>query len=259
MVSHYAFYTVYSVHSSLWRTQIDTDLALLLLFFFVLWLLRVQSCLVWVVATVRIAQINLQHKRTATINLCRLIQNGTAQVTLVQEPYFRKGNFYLGNLVNPVFATFSKNEMANSRVMPRACVLVNNAIVATLISELTTRDVCAITIDVSVGNLNRKYVYCSVYLPHNEPSPTDAFKQVIAYCTSKGLPLIVGSDANAHHIIWGSSDINLRGFSLMEYLSSTDLGLLNIGNRPTFMVSGREEVLDITQSTSHRIGCCIRW
>ncbi|XP_062715533.1 uncharacterized protein LOC134291599 [Aedes albopictus] len=176
------------------------------------------------------------------------MQNGTAQVALVQEPYFRKGNFYLGNLVNPVFATFSKHEMANSRVMPRACVLVNNAIVATLISELTTRDVCAITIDVSVGNLNRKYVYCSVYLPHDEPSPTDAFKQVIAYCTSKGLPLIVGSDA--HHIIWGSSDINLRGSSLMEYLSSTDLALLNIGNRPTFMVSAREEVLDITLCSS---------
>lgn len=197
-------------------------------------------------ATVRIAQINLQHKRTATINLCRLMQNGKAQVALVQEPYFRKGNFYLGNLVNPVFATFSKNGMDNSRIMPRACVLVNSAIVATLISDLTTRDVCVVTIDVNVGSLNRKYVYCSVYLPHDEPSPTDDFKRVVAHCVSKGLPLIVGSDANAHHIIWGSSDINLRGSSLMEYLSSTDLGLLNIGNRPTFMVSAREEVLDIT-------------
>lgn len=174
------------------------------------------------------------------------MQNGAAQVALVQEPYFRRGNFYLGNLVDPVFATFSKLEMANSRSMPRACVLVNKAIVATLISELTTRDVCAVTIDVSVGDLNRKYVYCSVYLPHDEPSPTDDFKRVVVHCVTKGLPLIVGSDANAHHIIWGSSDINLRGSSLMEYLSSTDLGLLNIGNRPTFMVSNREEVLDIT-------------
>lgn len=114
--------------------------------------------------------------------------------------------------MDPVFATFSKLEMANSRSMPRACVLVNKAIVATLISELTTRDVCAVTIDVSVGDLNRKYVYCSVYLPHDEPSPTD------------------------DGWIWGSSDINLRGSSLMEYLSSTYLGLCNIGNRPTFML-----------------------
>lgn len=56
--------------------------------------------------------------------------------------------------------------------MPRACVLVNNAIVATILSEQTTRDVCAVTIDVTPV---RKYVYCSVYLPHDEPSPTDAF------------------------------------------------------------------------------------
>lgn len=200
--------------------------------------------------TIKIAQINLQHKRTATINLCRLMQNGKSHVALVQEPYFRKGNFYLGNLVNPTFATFSKSGMTSSRVMPRACVLVNNAIVASLISEITTRDVCAVTIDVTVGDLNRKYVYCSVYLPHDEPSPTDDFKKVIAYCDTKGLPLIVSSDANAHHIIWGSSDINPRGSSLMEYLSSTNLAILNTGNRPTFMVSSREEVLDITLCTN---------
>ena len=32
----------------------------------------------------------------------------------------------------------------------------------------------------------------------------------------------------------------------MEYLSSTNLHILNMGNRPTFVRSGREEVLDIT-------------
>src|SRR5450759_693870 len=110
------------------------------------------------------------------------MQNGISHVALVQEPYFSKGYFYLGNLENPTFATFSKSGMTSSRVMPRACVLVNNAIVATLISELTIRDVCAVTIDVTVGNLNRKYVYCAVYLPHAEPSPTDDFQKVIAFC-----------------------------------------------------------------------------
>ena len=32
----------------------------------------------------------------------------------------------------------------------------------------------------------------------------------------------------------------------MEYLSSTSLHILNVGNRPTFERFGREEVLDIT-------------
>lgn len=41
--------------------------------------------------------------------------------------------------------------------MPRACALVNNAIVSTLVIELTTRNVCAVTIAVSVANLDTFY------------------------------------------------------------------------------------------------------
>jgi len=191
-------------------------------------------------ASIRVAQINIQHKRTATINLCRLIQNGAAVIALVQEPYFRKGEFYKGNLLNPNFVVFNKHGATNYRLMPRACILVNTAINASLISEITTRDICAVLIDMSDDNTNKKYVYCSAYLPHDEPAPTDGFKAVIAYCDIHGLPLIIGSDANAHHIIWGSSDINVRGTSLMEYLSSTNLDILNIGNRPTYARSDRE-------------------
>lgn len=115
-------------------------------------------------------------------------------------------------------------------------------------------------------------------------NPTDTFKQVIVYCTltlwrlhfhlsgcnlaglehvcegrfsrlglcnpsvSKGLkdlPLIFDSDANAHNIIRGRSDFNLRGSYLVENLSSTDLELL-IGNHQTFIVSARDKMLDIT-------------
>lgn len=66
--------------------------------------------------------------------------------------------------------------------------------------------------------------------------------------------MIVGSDADTHHIIWSSSDINLRSSSLMKCLSSSNLGLLMVG---TFMVSAREEVLDImlrsNRFTSHQL------
>lgn len=61
-------------------------------------------------------------------------------------------NFYLDNLVDLVFATLSNHELANSCAMPRACVLVSKAIVSTLISELTTKDVCAVIIEVFVGD-----------------------------------------------------------------------------------------------------------
>ena len=57
---------------------------------------------------------------------------------------------------------------------------------------------------------------------------------------------IVGTDANAHHTIRGSTDINLREEDLLAYCVSADLNFCNIGNTPTFRTITREEVLDLT-------------
>ncbi|KAJ8972918.1 hypothetical protein NQ317_012656 [Molorchus minor] len=41
-------------------------------------------------------------------------------------------------------------------------------------------------------------------------------------------------------------DINPRGRALLEFLSTTDLEILNQGNEPTFINSNRRKVIDIT-------------
>jgi hypothetical protein len=41
-------------------------------------------------------------------------------------------------------------------------------------------------------------------------------------------------DANAHHIIWGSSDTNPRGENLIDYLAGNNLVIINKGKEPTF-------------------------
>lgn len=66
------------------------------------------------------------------------------------------------NLVSNL-SLFSKHEMTNLSVMPRTCVLVNNTIVVTLVSELTIRVMGTVAIDIFSRNLNTNYVYCSVY------------------------------------------------------------------------------------------------
>ena len=52
--------------------------------------------------------------------------------------------------------------------------------------------------------------------------------------------------SNAHHTIWGSSDINPRREDLLAYCVSADLNFCNVGNKPTFRTRTREEVLDLT-------------
>lgn len=58
--------------------------------------------------------------------------------------------------------------------------------------------------------------------------------------------LITVGDANAHHQVWRSLDINARGEALLDYLATTELEILNRGSTPTFFNTLRNEVIDIT-------------
>ena len=60
----------------------------------------------------------------------------------------------------------------------------------------------------------------------------------------------MGCDSNSHHTVWGSTGINKRGESLLEYIVSNNLDVLNVGSVPTFVTSNREEVIDITLASS---------
>lgn len=57
---------------------------------------------------------------------------------------------------------------------------------------------------------------------------------------------VIGCDANAHHTIWSSTDINKRGEDLLNYISSNNIDIRNKGNSPTFVNAIRQEVLDLT-------------
>ena len=68
-------------------------------------------------------------------------------------------------------------------------------------------------------------------------------------CSADGTHLIVGCDANSHHTSWGSTDINNRGESLFNCIMANGLDIMNRGNKPTFLASNRQEVVDITIAT----------
>jgi len=64
------------------------------------------------------------------------------------------------------------------------------------------------------------------------------------------MQLIVECDTSAHHIIWGSMDINPQEELLMEYLVTTNLNILYKGYEHTFVISDRKVVMiDLTLGT----------
>ncbi|XP_029668326.1 uncharacterized protein LOC115238540 [Formica exsecta] len=177
-------------------------------------------------ATVGFTQINLHHSRGASAVLAR------SMAVVHTEP------------------------------SPRAAIAVKG-LEAQLIPEYCSRDVVAVTVDFlrfTTGE-TRKVVVSSAYFPHEEEGslPPGPVARLVDYCQDKGLPLIVGCDANGHHTVWGNTNINNRGRRLLEYLVATNLEILNRGNEPTFQNVLRREVLDLTLCSNNLVPEIVGW
>jgi hypothetical protein len=103
------------------------------------------------------------------------------------------------------------------------------------------------------GGSIRELIVTSACLPYDsdEPPPPRELRDVVTHCCRNNLQLFAGCDANAHHIVSGSTGINPRGHYLLQYLVSTNLNILNKGNKPTFVVTNRQEVIDLTLRTDN--------
>ena len=102
---------------------------------------------------------------------------------------------------------------------------------------------------IRVNNVCRKedsFVFVSTYMATEEPAPPNLLRDLLVFTENERISTIAGTDANANHTIWGSSDINPRGEDLVAYCASADLNFCNVGNKPTFRTKTREEVLDLT-------------
>jgi len=79
--------------------------------------------------------------------------------------------------------------------------------------------------------------------------PSPRLERLVEHCTREKIPFIIGSYANAHHTLWGSTNVNERGNDLLEWLIGTNLTPINHGHQPTFVTRSRREILDVTLVT----------
>ncbi|KAI5696957.1 hypothetical protein M8J75_002931 [Diaphorina citri] len=111
------------------------------------------------------------------------------------------------------------------------------------------------------GNSMRSIIIASAYFPYDSPShpPTLECAQLVEFSELQNLDILLGVDANAHSESWGSTDTNPRGESLLNYLLSKRLIVLNEGCEPTFMTRARAEVIDITVASPTLTSQIERW
>ena len=163
-------------------------------------------------------------------------------IALIQEPWCYKGKVRgLGGCRGDII-------YGRGDYNPRACIFIQKKVTYFPLLEFCSRDLATVEIKLSTGGHLTPVVIISGYLPYDSPydPPGDLIEMLVGKCSRGKKQLILGCDANAHHILWGSSDVNHRGERLIDFILSSNLEILNRGNRPTFKNSRRQEVIDIS-------------
>lgn len=196
-------------------------------------------------SSIRCLQVNLHHAKGASSVLSRRFTKEQITIALLQEPWVNNTKILGLPTQN------SKLIYCNTQSKPRTAILLRCGIKYTPITEFIQRDIVAITVEVPTATGKQELIIASAYFPGDQddvpPLETTAF---VRYCRDVNKPFLIGCDANAHHTIWSSTDINKRGECLLEYLSSNDVNVCNEGDKPTFINAIRQEVLDLTLCSS---------
>ena len=98
----------------------------------------------------------------------------------------------------------------------------------------------------SVLGLTRCYKTTIFYIYQETDPPSAKMELLYEYCRKQNLPLIVASDTNSHHPLWGCDIANHRGNCLCEFLATTDLEVANVGCTPTYSAGHVSSIIDVT-------------
>ena len=113
---------------------------------------------------------------------------------------------------------------------PRACIYATPDLCCSLIPMFSNEDIVAVRVN-NVCRRGDNFVFVSAYIAAEEPAPRNLLRDLLLFTENKQIPTIVGADANAHHTIWGSSDINSRGEDLLACCATAraDLNFCIVG------------------------------
>ena len=189
---------------------------------------------------IAVTQINLQRKQNAWGTLLSNIHGRRNPVILATEPYTNKNN-----LLPKVHKDLTPFYYKKGDVRPRAAILVHKNLEERCweLVQFTTPDQVAI----KIKHDSKEFILASSYMDGTRIVPPPELAPLVAYADKHKLPLIVGSDTNSHHTLWGNKETRARGEELLDFLDSCGLSWANKGSTSTFLNSrGGNSIIDLT-------------
>ncbi len=190
---------------------------------------------------ISVCQINLNKSKAATTELSLSMSD----VALIQEPYVSRGKVRL--------LESTAGHILASNNNPRAAIYVRKRLQPWLVENFTDRDICVCTLDIDGEPWYLASVYLDILLDIKQNAK---LSDLIDFCRTKKIPLVLGLDTNAHSYLWESSDTNGRGEDLEEIIFEKDLTVLNRGNVCTFQTERARSIIDVTLVNAYAAQHC---
>jgi len=184
-------------------------------------------------------QLNLQHCKAATATLCKHLAGSDKVVAMVQEPWINKDRI-LGFGTSKALLHRGSNETG-----PRTCILTKG-VTAFSLPQFGDKDITTICLTHKGRGREVQIIVASIYMPSETDPPSAKMELLYEYCRKKNLSLIIASDTNSHHPLWGCDIANHRGNCLCELLATTDLEVVNVGCTPTYSAGNVSSIIDVT-------------
>lgn len=196
----------------------------------------------------KVVQINLKHSRIASDNLRILLAEEDIDLGIIQEPYVRD------NVVIGLHGNGYKTLYIKDNGKPRSCLIAKNNLNIFLCPQLSTADFTVARLELTEG---KSTYIASCYMAHACDAPPREVGSAMANIHPQNT-IIIGCDANARHVIWGSSEVNERGESVLDFINTNNLTICNRGTNPTFVFPSSEnfvgwsDVIDLTLISDNR-------
>ena len=128
--------------------------------------------------------------------MCEVTKNVRSGLVLVQEPWT-----YATKIRSKLrgWNLFQGIEKGNR---PPACIYDTPDLCRSLIPMFSNEDIVAVRVS-NVCQSGDSFVFASAYMAAEEPAPPNLLRDLLVFAENERIPAIVGTDANAHHTIWG--------------------------------------------------------
>ena len=165
---------------------------------------------------IRCIQINLQHSKSATYNLMKVIDTEETDLILIQEPYeYQNRPAGTENRYRTYTAGTGKH---------RAAIIIRNCnIDAILITKISDED--TVVLELTYDKL--KFYAASMCFDIQDQMEKNFNKMDELMTLSPNGKILIGADTNSRSKTWHDVTTNTRGKKLEDFLASSDFLIIN--------------------------------